>query len=146
MKKILLTILGLLFVLALLVFLKTTNKPSVKIDSKTFYVYVASSDEQKAKGLAIFTTLPENEGMIFPFSSSDYYAFWMKDMRFPIDIIYIEKNKIVDIFPNVPQPNSSLDQLPIYKPDKKANYVLEINAGLAKKYKFKNGDLVRINI
>lgn len=118
---------------------------SVSINGKTFYVFIASSDDQKTKGLSIYDSLPLDKGMIFPFSKSDYYPFWMKDMSFPIDIIYIQNTKIVDIFENVPAPSNN-QQLLIYKPDKKANFVLEVNAGLSKKFNLKKGDSVRINL
>jgi uncharacterized membrane protein (UPF0127 family) len=135
-----------MLVSTLLMFLPSKHLSTVTIKGKTFFVYVARTDEQKTKGLSIFKTLPLEKGMIFPFSTLDYYTFWMKDMKFPIDIIYIRQNRIVDIFPDVPFPKNDDQQLTIYKPSQKANYVLEINAGLSRKYNFRNGDFVKINL
>jgi uncharacterized membrane protein (UPF0127 family) len=70
----------------------------------------------------------------------------MKGMKFSIDIIYIQNNKIVDVFQNLPFPKSEFDQPVIVESTQNSNYVLEINAGLSKKYNFKNGDIAQINI
>lgn len=147
MNKIILLLLLLFFLLIIsaIKFFESENKSYVIIDQKKFYVDVARTQAQQEKGLVVYSSLPENKGMIFPFPSSDYYAFWMKNMKFSIDIIYIDKNKIVDIFNNVPVPKSEIEALPIYRPKNKANIVLEINAGLAKKYNFKIGDKIKIN-
>lgn len=127
-------------------FYKNLNSsPYVIINNKTFKIEVAKTEEQKAKGLAKYDKISNDFGMLFPFQKPDYYAFWMKDMKFPIDIIYIHKNKIVYTFSNVKNPTSSLDLLPILRPNKPANMVFEINAGLSNKYGFKNGDNVKIN-
>lgn len=146
MKKILFVILGFFIVFVLLIIFGVKQKSSVLIDGKTFYVSIANTDEQKAKGLSIYKSLPLDSGMIFPFQNSGYYPFWMKEMKFPIDIIYIQNNKIVEIFEDVPAPLSQDQQLPIYRPGTKANYVLEINAGLSKEFGFKKGDAVKINL
>jgi uncharacterized membrane protein (UPF0127 family) len=68
----------------------------------------------------------------------------MKNMKFPIDIIFIQNNKIVDVFQNVPV--STNDNLPVYTTKTKANKVLEINASLAKKYNIKIGTEVRLDL
>jgi uncharacterized membrane protein (UPF0127 family) len=83
--------------------------------------------------------------MLFVFEQPDYYSFWMKDMKFPIDIIFINKNKIVDIFQDVPVPKNN-NNLPTYTTGEKADKVLEINAGLSNTYKIKIGDNVLLNL
>ena len=119
---------------------------SVSINGTSFKVIVAKTDNQKEKGLSIYKSLPENEGMIFPFEKADYYSFWMKGMKFSIDIIYIKDNKIVQIFKRVPYPKTSSDKLTVVTPKEKSNYILEINSGFSDKYKFKEGDKVEINL
>lgn len=146
MKKILIVILGIILLLILINFPVTTKDSFVEINGKTFYVDVAKTSDQKQKGLSIYKSLPENKGMIFIFSSEDYYPFWMKDMKFPIDIIYIKDNRIVDIFKNVSPPKNQNEELEIVKPQEKANKVLEINANLSDRYNLKKGDLIKINI
>ena len=136
----------LIILIACLAFLTTAKQqPYAIIGNVTFYVDVARTPEQQTKGLAIYNSLPLNKGMVFPFEKPDYYAFWMKDMKFPIDIIYIKKGEIVDIFKDVLPPLSPSSQLPVYKPKKPADTVLEINAGLSDKYNFKTGENIKIN-
>ena len=139
-----------LLLLLIIVFIFISNKTRhhltyLTIDNKKFTVDIAKTKTEQAKGLAVYNTLPKDKGMLFPFDSPDYYAFWMKDMKFSIDIIYINKNKIVDIFSNVPSPKTSNEALPVYRPKNLSDMVLEINAGLSKKYNFKTGDLVMVN-
>lgn len=145
MKKILSILLIILFGAFITNVLVSKKAPWVKIDGKTFIVDLAKTDEQKAKGLSIYDKLPLDKGMIFIYKKAGYYAFWMKDMKFPIDIIYINKNKIVDIFKNVPIKKSENETLAIVRPKAKADTILEINAGLSDKYNFKTGDFVKIN-
>lgn len=122
------------------------NTPSVSIKNKTFYVDVAKTDNEKGEGLSIYDKLPKEKGMLFLFEKEDYYSFWMKDMKFPIDIIYINKDRIVEIYENIPSPKSLNEKPQVVKPGKKAAYVLEINAGLSEKYGFKMGDKVDISL
>ena len=147
MKKIfLLLTCVLIFVLTLGIFYLNNKNPNVTINQKTFYVDIAKSDSEHEKGLSIYNKIPVNRGMIFLFNKPDYYSFWMKNMKFSIDIIYIRDDKIVDIFQNVSLPKSSYENLPIIKPEEKADMVLEINSGLSNKYNFKKGDSVKIKI
>ena len=146
MKKLIFVLFALIILFILIINLPLSkNTPSVIINKKTFSVDIAKTDSEKEKGLAVYSNLPLNKSMIFIFKNADYYTFWMKDMKFPIDIIYINKNKIVDVFKNVPAPKSENEVLPIIKSSKKADMVLEINAGLSDKYNFKIGDFVKIN-
>lgn len=147
MKLFILLFISLFVVLVLFIFLTNnkSQKPAVIIENKTFFLDVAKTDKEKEIGLAKYDKLPENMAMLFIFSYPNYYSFWMKNMKFPIDIIYIKDNKIVDIFTDVPYPKTKNEQLPIYTTKQKANFVLEINANLSKKYNFKIGSSVKIN-
>ncbi|MCL5970248.1 MAG: DUF192 domain-containing protein [Patescibacteria group bacterium] len=147
MKKMFIILTGIFILIILILNFSLSKKtPSVTINGKTFYVDVAKSDSEHEKGLSVYNKIPEDKGMIFIFKKPGYYAFWMKDMKFAIDIIYIRNNKIVDIFQNVSPPKSSYDNLKIIKPKEKSDTVLEINANLSNKYNFKKGNLVKINI
>lgn len=120
------------------------KKPIATINNQKFELLVAKSAKEKEVGLSEKTSLPENTGMLFVFDNPDYYAFWMKKMKFAVDILYINKNRIVTMYQNVQPPKSEEEIPPIIKPDEPANMVLEINAGLSEKYKFKKGDEVKI--
>ena len=121
-------------------------KSKVTINNQTFSIEVATTSAQQQKGLSGRTSLPSDQGMLFVFKTAERYPFWMKDMKLPLDMIFINNNKVVSIIQNVPIPKSgeSLNSLPIYTPDAPANEVLEINAGLAKKYDFKKDDAVTV--
>lgn len=116
-----------------------SKTPKETIGNHSFNVKVAKTPKEKEIGLSETKSLSDDEGMVFPFDHSDYYAFWMKNMDFPIDIIYIQNGKVVDIFPSVNPPTDSSNP-PVYQPKSPADTVLEIKAGLSSKYGFKIGD------
>jgi uncharacterized protein len=117
--------------------------PVVTIGDHNFKVVVASSQKEQEIGLSKTKSLSQDQGMIFLFQKLDYYLFWMKNMKFPIDIIYINNDKIVTIKNNVQIPKNNVGNLTIYSPTEPADKVLEIQAGLSQKYKFKNGDKLK---
>lgn len=67
-------------------------------------VEVADSDQERSDGLSGRSDLPVGKGMLFLFPTSDIRSFWMKEMRFSIDILYLKGGVIQEIFPNVPPP------------------------------------------
>lgn len=118
--------------------------PKAIINNQAFDLLVAKTSKEKAIGLSEKKSLPENSGMLFIFEKPDYYSFWMKEMQFPIDIIFIKGNKIVIIYASLKPPKTQDESLPIYKPYEPADMVLEINSGLAQKYNLKKGDKVKL--
>ena len=118
-----------------------TNSPSATIKDKTFKLLVAKSDEEKQVGLSRHENLPADSGMIFLFDEPNIYSFWMKDMKFPIDILYINGDRIVTIYKNQKPERSG--NPPVLTPKEEADKVLEINAGLSDKYKFLEGDKIK---
>ena len=155
MKKILLVITILLIVIGAIRFTQgylKGNEPSlfkktpiITINSHNFKVAVAASQKEQEIGLSETESLQQDQGMIFLFQKPDYYSFWMRNMKFPIDIIYINNDTIVTIKDNAQAPKGSNDNLTIYTPTSHSDKVLEIQAGLSKKYNFKNGDKVKID-
>lgn len=113
----------------------------VYIGNTCIRVDIADSDSEREQGLMLRDGLDEDQGMLFIFEKEDIYCFWMKNMNFPLDIIWINKgNKIVDIKKNVP---CSQDNLEVLIPNESAIYVLEVNAGFADKNKIEIGDRIR---
>ncbi|OGM13336.1 hypothetical protein A3D84_01320 [Candidatus Woesebacteria bacterium RIFCSPHIGHO2_02_FULL_42_20] len=132
-------------ILLLILRIKTpSNKQSLlTINSVEFNLLIANTDESRQNGLAIYDALPLDTGMLFDFKEQDVNAtFWMKNMKFPIDIIWIDNNKIVSINKNAPQPQSETpnEALTLYSSGKPVDYVFEINSGLSDMYGFKIGD------
>jgi uncharacterized membrane protein (UPF0127 family) len=75
--------------------------------------------------------LATDSAMLFTFVNSTYQQFWMKNTLIPLDIIFVNDNKIVDIEHN--SKPCDQDPCPTYNSEKPANQVLEINGGLSKK-------------
>jgi len=128
-------------------YFKTKDYPTVKIGNIKFKVEIAETNEEKARGLSGHKELLGNEGMLFVFEKGSADSFWMKGMTFPIDIIWIKDNKISYIVYDAPVPKKEdyVLGLATYQPLEPTDFVLEINAGLSKKYNIKIGDKVSIN-
>lgn len=109
---------------------------------------IAAKASDRKKGLGGRDTLALNQGLLFVFDTKGPYVFWMKDMKFAIDIIWMDENKrIVDIYGSVPQePKKSDSQLIRYKPRGDALYVLETNAGIASLNGLQIGDQVSFEL
>lgn len=117
------------------------DTPTVVIGQTSVIVDIARTNAQIEKGLSGRLSLPAQSGLLFLFSKPDIYQFWMPDMNFPIDIIWINDNKIVDISSNVP--NTFNPEAPIfYKSKQPIQYVLEVNAGFTENKHIKIGDAV----
>lgn len=116
----------------------------VIINNQMIKVEIAQTVNQQRQGLSNRVSLGENEGMLFKFSDYKIRSFWMKEMNFPLDIVWIKDDKIVGIEANVPYPFEKDSQLPLYKSPTVVNYVLEVNAGFCEKNKIGIGDKVII--
>ncbi len=110
------------------VFHNGSDKGKVMIRGHVINVEVANTPESRMKGLAGREKLGVNDGMLFVMDEKRYHTFWMDGMKFPIDIIWISDNKIVDLTKNVPIPTDSKD-IPVYRPATEVDKVLEVNAG-----------------
>jgi len=152
-----------LFIIILGLFLQNPNKfivqnptqpltpvlKQITINDKVFDVEIADTPDERAKGLSDRDSLDQNSGMLFIFEQKGVVpSFWMKDMRFNIDIIWIGDGKIIGIEKNVPVPAAGTEDssLAIYSPGKPIDYVLELNAGTSDTYNFQNGNRVKINL
>ncbi len=106
-------------------------------------VEVVSGKKDMERGLQGKQGLGPNKGMLFIFDHDDRYRFWMKDMKFPIDIIWLDRqDRIVAIGENVPP--CAADPCPVYVPPVNARYVLEVSAGFSRTHGLKPGVHVRI--
>lgn len=119
------------------------TKSTVVIKDIVIYVHVAKTEEEITRGLGGVKKLEEDEGMYFLMGKKDYYNFWMKNMLIPIDIIWINGRKIVDITKRAPVENNN--NLTIYSPKSPSDGVLEVNAGFSDKHNIKVGDTINVN-
>ncbi|MDP3965468.1 MAG: DUF192 domain-containing protein [bacterium] len=115
--------------------------PSVTIGQTVIAVELATTTEAVQKGLSGRASLGSQSGMLFIFSKPDIYRFWMPDMHFPLDIIWVNDGTVVDISENVS--NEFDPRAPrFYAPSKPVRYVLEVNAGFAADKNIQIGDPV----
>lgn len=115
----------------------------VIIKNQKIFVDVAYKPQQLMKGLMFIDELPENNGMIFLFSNVGYKNFWMKNMKISLDMLFIYKDKIVNIYKGVPVCKN--DPCPIYESKYKINSVLELKTNFCDKYNIKIGDKVKFS-
>jgi uncharacterized membrane protein (UPF0127 family) len=109
---------------------------------KTLQVEVMVKDEDRQMGLMFRPSLPEDRGMLFLFAAPDFHGIWMKNCKFPIDILWLdEQKKVVHVEEAVPP--CKADPCPVYNPLRKAAYVVELNAGQARREKAVVGESVR---
>lgn len=123
----------------------TISQTSVQIGTIRYRVELADNDAERQQGLSGRSELAPSTGMLFIFPSKDTYAFWMKDMKFPLDLIWVDGDTISDITENVPIPLTQT-YLPQYRPKLPIDKVLEINVGEVKKHGFFIGQKVNITI
>lgn len=114
-------------------------------DAPPIRVTVAATSASRERGLSGRAGLGENEGMLFLFPNAARHSFWMKDMRFPIDILWLENGVLVDLTTDVPVPGDGLP-LAHYSPLTPVSAVLEVPAGYAKRHKLAPGMPVLISI
>lgn len=103
-----------------------------------FDIEIADDEYERQTGLMYRRSMTDKQGMLFIFPLEDYRSFYMKNTYIPLDIIYIDKDLEIVSFQYDAQP---LDEkgLPSNIP---AQYVLEIKAGLAKKFDFQIDDRI----
>ena len=113
------------------------TKKEIYIKDAELTVEVADEPHEQTRGLSNIEYMAADEGMIFIFPTSIIPPFWMKDMKFGLDIIWIDsENTIIGIEKNV-----SPDTFPkTFSPLSPVKYVLEVNSGWSDKNKIKSGD------
>ena len=122
-------------------YLKTPDGDSypseLLIGDKTISVEIADTVRERMLGLSGRVSLSSDTGMLFVFDEPGKYGIWMKDMNFPIDILWLDNlYTVVDI-----QKNVSPETFPeVFVPENPALYVLEMNAGAVDEYNVKIGD------
>ncbi len=119
------------------------NQSDVKI---SFNIEIADEPSERKLGLGGRDSLATGSGMLFIFNKADKYKFWMKGMRFPLDFIWINDTRVVDILPNIkqPEPNQPDETLPYLSPIIASDKVLEVNAGDVQRYNIKVGDKILV--
>lgn len=106
---------------------------------------LAQTPEERERGLMFRKGLEDHRGMLFVFPVAGFYPFWMKNCRFPIDIVWLSGDKrVVDIAASVPPCES--EPCPTYGPMRRARYVLEVVAGTAAREGLSLGDVLAFEV
>jgi hypothetical protein len=138
-QKHILIILVILVFLILVVFQIHNKFKLIEIGGKKFIAKTSLTQEEHARGLGGEKSLCRRCAMLFVFNDNGQKSFWMKEMNFDLDIIWIAGGKIAYIAKNV-----SHNSPDIITPNLGADKVLEISAGLSDRFGFKAGDPIRI--
>jgi len=116
----------------------------VTIGQRELTIEVARTRAEQALGLGRRDSLSWGHGMLFLYDEPGFPGFWMKDMRFPIDIVWIRDDRIVDISHHVPfEPGGNG---PTVRPGQLTNRVLEVSAGYAQVNGWRVGDRVTLEL
>ncbi len=135
----------------LLLQFKASIKPGISIEGphlligrNAIKVEIADDFMEQIRGLSYRPSLAPDAGMLFIFKDKQIRRFWMKDMNFPLDIIWINDNKIVKIDENLPPEGSEPQNK--YSSEVPVNYVLEVNGGYCAEHKVKPGQEIIFKI
>ena len=127
-----------ILVLFMLVFANSHSSGMI-MGGQSFRVEFARTGPEKALGLSNRGSLPKNNAMLFVFNKPDTQCFWMKDMHFPLDIIWLDANQNIVFIENNLSPSSYPS---VYCSNNTAKYVIEVNANTASKLKLAIGSHV----
>ena len=120
-----------------------SQRPWVEIGGQRYSVELALDDRSRAQGLMYRAALPADQGMLFVHDRQDWQAYWMKNTRIPLDILYFSRDRrLVSQQRDVP-PCSAGSACPPYPSRGPALYVLELNAGEAARLELVDGALLQ---
>lgn len=116
-----------------------TSSAVVTLRANRFAVEVANDDASRMRGLMFRQTLAQDSGMLFVFEQEQPLAFWMKNTLIPLDILYFDRaRKLVSA--QLDTPPCKVVYCPAYPSARPAQFVLELNAGTAKRIGLEVGD------
>jgi len=117
--------------------------PSVELKGQRFSIEIAENDATREHGLMGRESMPQDHGMLFVFQDDAPRAFWMKNCKFPQDMLFFDADRrLVSVQHDVPA--CTADPCPPYSSGAPARYVLELNAGQARKLGLVPGDEMQI--
>jgi uncharacterized membrane protein (UPF0127 family) len=116
------------------------NLPKVEIGGKIIDVEIANTNAKRELGLSGHAPLADDQGMLFVFDKTGEYPFWMKDMLFPLDIIWISEDYKIVYIEKKAQPNSYPTT---FGGQVESRYVLEVNSGFSDNNNLKIGDQIK---
>lgn len=119
--------------------------PWVEVGGQRYAVEIADDDAERARGLMFREEMAPDRGMLFIHDRQGPLAYWMKNTKIPLDILYFDDSrKLVSKQVDVP-PCTLGDMCPNYPSEAPARYVLELNAGEAARLKLENGAELKLS-
>jgi uncharacterized membrane protein (UPF0127 family) len=113
---------------------------SVRLAGQRYEVELATTDAARERGLMFVEHMPKDHGMLFTYDDAAPRAFWMKNCRIPLDILYFDGDaRFVSAQYRVPVCQGQGEYCPNYPSDGAARYVLELNAGVGEALGLKPG-------
>jgi uncharacterized membrane protein (UPF0127 family) len=103
-----------------------STKKYIRIGDAVFLVDVMDTESERQRGLSKKTELCPNCGMLFVFDKVDIYQFWMKDMYFDIDVVWIRDNEVVEVRKSI---SHAFGEQEIFAPHAPVDHVMELPAG-----------------
>ncbi|KKP92355.1 MAG: hypothetical protein UR94_C0001G0040 [Parcubacteria group bacterium GW2011_GWA2_36_10] len=134
--------------LAFILFLSACGQKSLIFEKQTynlvgvdFVLDLAKTPEQYRQGLSNREGLEQNQGMLFIYPEKQNLSFWMKEMNFAIDLVWLLDGKIMAYIENMPKlaKNTALKDLPLYTSPMPVNQVLELPSGTIQRLKLQVG-------
>lgn len=127
-------------------FFPNYEKTTISVNGFKVSMAIASTNEQRIRGLSGVEKMNENEGMLFLFDKPSKHGFWMNKMNFPIDIIWLDSNnKVVHIEKQL-EPCKLILACPVYNPEFDSLYVIELRSGFADNHSIKNGMIINFDV
>ena len=131
---------------AAVAFMVTTFRPtaSVKLGGGAFSLWIAKDEPSRITGLSGVDSLKPNGGLLMAFATDETWGIWMKDMKVPLDIIWLnEAKEVVYIVKNA---SPELGETKTFQPKTASRYVIELPAGSVQKYNINVGHRAEFDI
>lgn len=122
----------------------SSREPWVELAGERYYVEVADDPDERARGLMFRDRLEPGRGMLFIHEREEPLAYWMKNTKIPLDILYFDAQLRLVAQQRAVPPCTLGDRCPSYPSQAPARYVLELNAGEAARLGLANGMQLRL--
>ncbi len=122
---------------------KAPDRPYVVLGGQGFSVEIANTETAQARGLMFRTHMAADHGMLFIYPDAQPRDFWMKNTLIPLDILFFDAHRRL-IKVSADTPPCKRDPCPVYASAAPAQYVLELNAGIAEKLGIRPGVIFTI--
>ncbi|OYX43713.1 hypothetical protein B7Y94_01130 [Candidatus Saccharibacteria bacterium 32-49-12] len=117
---------------------------SVRLGGGRFQLKIADSSAERIQGLSGVSTLPPNGGMLFAYRYGGQHGIWMKDMKIPLDIVWLDNDRKVIKIVEKADPDLGMEM--VYRPETDARYIIELSAGAVAEHAIKLDSVARFRM